>query len=108
MINTTAELLTVARKHGLRLKAESIKIETSGIDFLVAFATDEDGISWVLRVPRRFYVVEKAIYESKILNMVRDRLPVAVPDWRLNTSELIAYPRLPGIPAATINLETNH
>ncbi len=105
MINTTAELLAVARKHGLQLKAESIKIEPSGIDFLVAFATDEDGISWVLRVPRRSDVIERAIYENRILNLVRDRLSIAVPDWQLNTLELIAYPRLPGTPAATINPE---
>jgi macrolide phosphotransferase len=105
MIDTTAELLTVARKYGLQLKAD-IKIETSGIDFLVAFATDEDGISWVLRLPRRLDVIEKAIYENQILNLLRDRLLVAVPDWQINTSELIAYLSLPGTPAATINSET--
>ncbi|NJK47972.1 phosphotransferase [Candidatus Gracilibacteria bacterium] len=105
MINSTAELLTVARQHGFRLKAESIKLDKSGIDFLVAFATDEDDISWVFRIPRRSDVIERAVYENQILNLVRDRLPIAVPNWQLNASELIAYPRLPGTPAATINPE---
>jgi macrolide phosphotransferase len=37
--------------------------------------------------------------EQRLLALVRPRVPVAVPDWRVVGSDLIAYPRLPGRPA---------
>ncbi|GIQ69162.1 hypothetical protein [Xylanibacillus composti] len=36
-------LLSLAEQHGLRLRAEQLEINESGMDFLVAFATDEAG-----------------------------------------------------------------
>ncbi|QDL09202.1 hypothetical protein DP113_15945 [Brasilonema octagenarum UFV-E1] len=103
IINSTAEFLAVAQKHGLRLNAENVELNASGVDFLVAFATDEDGIPWVLRAPRRSDVIERAANENRVLNLLRKHLPVAVPEWRVNTEDLIAYPRLAGTPAATVN-----
>jgi macrolide phosphotransferase len=43
-----------------------------------------------------------------VLKVVHDLLPVEVPDWRICTPELIAYPRLEGQPAATINPEAKN
>jgi macrolide phosphotransferase len=105
MISTDAELLAAARKHGLRLAAESIELNESGLDFLVAFATDEEGVRWVLRAPRRPDVIEVAAGEARVLELVGRHLPVAVPEWRVNSPELIAYPRLAGTPVATIDPE---
>jgi macrolide phosphotransferase len=103
MTMNAAELLSVARKHGLRLNPEGVELNESGLDFLVAFATDEDGVPWVLRLPRRPDVVEVAAGEQRVLDLVRRFLPVAVPEWRVNTPELIAYPRLAGTPMATMD-----
>jgi macrolide phosphotransferase len=57
----------------------------------------------VLRAPRRPDVVEAAARESRILGLVRGCVPVDVPEWRVHTPELIAYPRLAGTPAATVD-----
>jgi macrolide phosphotransferase len=103
MIHNAAGLLSAARQNGLCLDLETLELDESGLDFLVAFATDQDGVPWVLRAPRRPDVVELAAGEHRVLELVHRHLPVAVPEWRVNTPELIAYPRLPGTPAATID-----
>lgn len=101
--STINELLLAAAQHGLRLKAEGVEINESGMDFLVAFAADEAGKPWVLRKPRRSDVWERADNEHKALKLVGERLPVDVPDWRIVTPELIAYPLLEGQPIATVD-----
>lgn len=73
------------------------------MDFLVAFATDEAGTAWVLRKPRRSDVWKRAENEHKVLKLVREELPIHVPDWRIFTPELIAYPLLRGLPVATVD-----
>ncbi|RED54403.1 macrolide 2'-phosphotransferase [Cohnella lupini] len=98
-------ILDLAARSGLNVVAESAEVNESGLDFLAVFAKTEDGESWVIRQPRRSDVVESAAYERKVLKVVQPYLPVAVPDWRICTPELIAYPRLEGQPAATINPE---
>jgi macrolide phosphotransferase len=103
MIHNVEELIAVAARSGLRLEPKRVELDESGLDFLVAFASDGDGVPWVLRAPRRPDVIEVAARESRVLALVRRHLPVAVPDWRVNTPELIAYPRLAGTPAATID-----
>ncbi|UVI29234.1 macrolide 2'-phosphotransferase [Paenibacillus spongiae] len=100
-----ATVLELALKYGLSLNPDSVLINESGLDFLACFAEDEGGTPWVLRLPRRDDVVESASYERRVLSLVKPRLPVAVPDWKIHTAELIAYPRLKGIPAATIDPE---
>ncbi|WP_232065179.1 macrolide 2'-phosphotransferase [Rhodocytophaga rosea] len=50
-------------------------------------------------------VGERAGYENKVLTLVSRHLPIAVPEWKVNTESLIAYPLLPGTPAATIDTE---
>lgn len=60
---------------------------------------------WVLRKPRRDDVVERAASEGRTLAFLRTILTADVPDWRIHTPELIAYPMLKGTPAAGIDLE---
>jgi macrolide phosphotransferase len=103
MIHSAVELIAAAAESGIHLNAEEVELDESGLDFRVAFASDGDGVPWVLRAPRRPDVIEVAARESRVLALVRRHLPVAVPDWRVNTPELIAYPRLAGTPAATID-----
>jgi macrolide phosphotransferase len=97
------EMLAAAAKDGLRIEADSLEMNESGLDFLVAFAKDEKGMPWVLRKPRRTDVLERAENEHKVLQLVKGRLPIAVPDWRIFTPELIAYPLLDGKPVATVD-----
>ncbi|GIP40697.1 hypothetical protein J31TS4_39770 [Paenibacillus sp. J31TS4] len=95
--------MRMAEKHGLALIPGSLDINESGMDFQVAFAEDEEGQRWVLRKPRRSDVWERAENESKVLQVVRKHLPAAVPEWRIVTPELIAYPLLSGEPIASVD-----
>lgn len=99
-------VLTLAQNLGLHLEPSSAKVNESGLDFLAVFANSLDHNPWVLRIPRRPDVVESAAYEKRVLDLIRRSLPVSVPDWKIHTPELIAYPRLAGTPAASIDPET--
>lgn len=102
--NSMEEVLSLAQKNGLHLAWESAKLEESGMDFQVVFVDDQEQVVWVLRKPRRSDVLERAELEEKVLKLVEKHLPVAVPDWRIFTPELIAYPKLSGVPVATVDL----
>ncbi|GAA1292419.1 MULTISPECIES: macrolide 2'-phosphotransferase [Brachybacterium] len=95
------DLLELASAHGLELDGSTLRTEEVGLDFRVAFARSgtED---WVLRIPRRSDVLERADVEGRLLETVAPRLDVPVPDWRIHTPQLIAYPLLPGIPGLTV------
>jgi aminoglycoside phosphotransferase (APT) family kinase protein len=97
------DLLALARSHGLDLRSEGARLDPSGLDFLALHADDADGVPWIVRAPRRPEVAAAAAVEAKILAIVRPHLPVAVPDWRVCTPELIAYPRIAGTPAVTLD-----
>ncbi|TLS48453.1 hypothetical protein FE782_30410 [Paenibacillus antri] len=97
------EMIALAERNGLRLAASSVEINESGMDFLVAFAKEETGAEWVLRKPRRSDAWERAENERKALSFLRGKLPVEVPDWRICTPELIAYPLLGGAPIGTVD-----
>jgi macrolide phosphotransferase len=99
------DIVATARRHGLAV-AGNIEVIEVGLDFRAAFATDEAGTAWVLRLPRRPDVLPRAENEARALGLLKGRLPVEVPDWRVATPELIAYPRLPGTPAVTIDPAT--
>ena len=99
MSKTTDGIQQLAARHGLTLALESIQLEESGADFLAAFADDTSGTSRVLRMPRRDDVLPRAASEGRALTLIRPLLPVAVPEWQINSQELIAYPRLAGTPA---------
>jgi macrolide phosphotransferase len=98
-------LASLARGHGIRLGGD-VEVNDVGLDFRAAFARDEEGVDWVLRIPRRPDVWPRAENEARVLKLLRGRLPVAVPDWRVTTRELIAYPRLAGMTAVTVDPET--
>lgn len=95
--------LESAARNALFLNRESLRIEDLGMDFKLASARDLDGTGWVLLSPREEEVQEKAETERRILNFVGGALPARVPDWRVFTPELIAYPCIPGTPAAALD-----
>ena len=93
--------LAAAARHGLHLVTPDAELDPVGLDFIVVHARDAAGQWWVARSPRREDVVAAARREAAVLAVVRARLPVAVPEWRIHADDLIAYPRLPGTPAVT-------
>lgn len=95
-------LLTLASSHGLELDGATLRTEEIGLDFRVVFAAGTDGQDWVLRIPRRPDVLDRAAVERELLRMVAPLLEIAVPDWRISTTELIAYPLLPGTPGLSL------
>ncbi|MGG1348230.1 macrolide 2'-phosphotransferase MphK [Bacillus subtilis] len=99
------EILRLARSQGLTVHSENAQLNETGMDFQVVFAEDDTGMPWVLRKPRRSDVVERASAEGRTLAFLRANLIADVPDWRIHTPELIAYPMLKGTPAAGIDLE---
>lgn len=95
-------LLELASAHGLELDGATLRTEEIGLDFRVAIATATDGRAWVLRIPRRPDVLDRAAVEQELLRLVAPHLGTAVPDWRISTRELIAYPLLPGTPGLSM------
>lgn len=102
---TTKDIRNISKKHGLIL-TEEISFNEMGIDFKVGFATDTNGQRWVLRIPRRDDLGEQILTEKKILDMVRVRLSVQVPDWKIATSDLVAYPLLRDLPVLSFHETT--
>lgn len=100
------EVMTLAQAHGLTLDASTVTLNEAGLDFQVAMATAVDGQRWVLRRPRREDVSARLADEARILEAVKGALPVAVPDWRIVSPQLVAYPLLPGRPGLTLDPRT--
>lgn len=50
-------------------------------------------------------MLSKERLQKAAFAFLRSHAAVAVPDWRIHTPELIAYPKLDGIPAAAIDLD---
>lgn len=48
-----SDAIALAARHGLLLDESSVTITEAGLDFRVAMAADTDGVTWVLRIPRR-------------------------------------------------------
>ncbi|GAB1351716.1 MAG TPA: macrolide 2'-phosphotransferase [Candidatus Rifleibacterium sp.] len=99
------EILNLALDHGLRLKDEALILNEMGIDFRVAFACDLHGLKWVLRIPRREDLADQIQHEKNILNLVKKHLSVAVPDWKIASPRLVAYPLLENRPVITFNAQ---
>jgi macrolide phosphotransferase len=87
------------------LKLRDGALDLSGADFVVLHANDESGQKWIVRSPRRADVFARAETERVALSLVRPKLSVRVPDPRVFSPELIAYPRMDGEPAAIVDLE---
>lgn len=100
-----AALLALAQQHGLSLQPDSFTYNETGLDFQVIHALDTDGQPWILRLPRRPDVLPRAENERKVLQWLQGKLPVAVPDWQVYDTQLIAYTGLTGSPVANIDME---
>ena len=99
----TATIRDLSATHGLELDESSIEVNEMGLDFRVAIVRTVQGERWVLRIPRRRDVMNRAEVEGRLLRMVAPHLSAAVPEWRIHTPELIAYPILPGVPGLELD-----
>ncbi|MED4402004.1 macrolide 2'-phosphotransferase [Metabacillus fastidiosus] len=99
-------VLDIAARYGLVLKEETLEFNESGLDFQVVFALDQQENEWVLRLPRREDVMPRTSAEKKALDLVNEHIiEFEVPNWTIYTNELIAYKKLNGVPAGTIDHE---
>ncbi|RDW16262.1 macrolide 2'-phosphotransferase [Oceanobacillus chungangensis] len=98
-----ASIIEIAKRHGIDVVEGSLRFNESGLDFQVVFATDPEGVNWVLRFPRRVDVIPTAKKEKLILDIVEPILKIEAPNWIVFSDELIAYKLLSGIPAGTID-----
>jgi aminoglycoside phosphotransferase (APT) family kinase protein len=108
-METATDLLAAARAHGLELSAERAELDRSGMDFVVLHAVDEAGTPWIVKRPRRPDVAERSAAERRILSFLAPRLAqigVRVPDLAVCAPDLVAYPRLPGTPAWSVDPAT--
>ncbi|WP_299166212.1 macrolide 2'-phosphotransferase [uncultured Arthrobacter sp.] len=104
MTSTAVDICDLASTHGLTLDPETLRFNEAGLDYRVVFAADAQTLDdWVLRIPRRADVSAKIAEEKRILDFIRPRLGIAVPDWRIASPDLIAYPLLPGSPGLTLD-----
>jgi aminoglycoside phosphotransferase (APT) family kinase protein len=105
-ISTVEGLLAAARAAGLDVTTTAA-LDRSGLDFLVVHGRDAEGTPWIVRTPRRPEVAAAASVEARVLSLVRGPLAglasVEVPHWRFHSAEVIAYPRLPGTPAISLD-----
>ncbi|GIO24790.1 macrolide 2'-phosphotransferase [Oceanobacillus sp. J11TS1] len=104
MSNSKNEVLELASKHGLILNKDTLVFNESGLDFQVVFAVDQLEDEWVLRLPRRDDVMPRTREEKKALDLVNEQITVfEAPNWSIYTNDLIAYKKLNGVPAGTID-----
>lgn len=98
------QVMEIGKKHNLILKEETMQFNESGLDFQVIFAQDESGIDWVLRLPRRKDVMQRTKIEKQALDLINKYAQsFQAPNWVIYTEELIAYKKLDGVPAGTID-----
>lgn len=98
------QVIEIAEKDNLFLKEETMQFNESGLDFQVIYALDESGKEWVLRIPRREDVMPRTKIEKRALDLVKQYTKsFQVPNWVIYRDELIAYPKLDGVPAGTID-----
>jgi macrolide phosphotransferase len=98
------QVIEIAKKHNLILKEETMQFNESGLDFQVVSALDESGVDWVLRLPRREDVMPRTRVEKQALDLVNQYVKYfQAPNWIIYTDELIAYKKLDGVPAGTID-----
>lgn len=102
----TDRIIEIAEQHGFSLDKDKLNLNQSGMDFLTTFAqSQEDGRLWVLRMPYRQDVIDRMFYERDVLRLVGKHLSISVPNWKIVTKEMVAYPLLAGTPAGTIDPE---
>lgn len=98
------QVIEIAKKYNLILKEETMQFNESGLDFQVVFVQDESETDWVLRLPRREDVMPRTKVEKQALDLINKYAPsFQAPNWIIYTDELIAYKKLDGVPAGTID-----
>lgn len=104
MTKNIKHVIEITKKHHLILKEETMQFNESGLDFQVVFAQDESGAEWALRLPRREDVMPRTKVEKQALDLVNQCAEhFQAPNWIIYTDELIAYRKLDGVPAGTID-----
>lgn len=104
MSQDTKFVMEIAKKNNLLVKEDTMQFNESGLDYQVVFAQDENGTDWVLRFPRREDVMTRTKVEKQTLDLVnRYARNFQAPNWIVYTYELIAYRKLDGVPAGTID-----
>jgi len=95
----------LAAAHGIELDKDESMLRAFGSDaeYFGATARDTSGAYWMLKAPRRGDVQAQSRHEKRVLDYVRGKVPVVIPDWQIHTDKLIAYRVLPGIPAAEVD-----
>lgn len=96
------DILNLVASYGLQLR-DDLRFNEMGIDFRVVFARDLKDNAWVLRIPRRENLDVQIQRESRILDLVKKHLSVSVPDWKIVSPNLIAYPLLENSPVITFD-----
>ncbi len=99
------EIIKCAEKYQLHIQPQTISLNESGLDFQVAFGKDKHGVEWVLRLPRRPDVYKRTKPEKQTVDFLQKNVSFEIPKWKVHAKDLIAYPKLTGKPAATIDPE---
>ncbi|MGL5253666.1 MAG: macrolide 2'-phosphotransferase [Brevinema sp.] len=98
------QVIELAKRYNLCLKEETMQFNESGLDFQAIFAQDNNGIDWVLRLPRRPDVMPKTKGEKQALDLInKHAYSFQAPNWVIYSEDLIAYKKLDGVPAGTID-----
>lgn len=107
MSKTKNEVIEISVKNGLLLKEDTLVFNESGLDFQVVFAIDQNEKEWVLRLPRREDVMPRTKVEKSALDLINENITTfQAPNWAIYSEDLIAYKKLDGVPAATMNTQT--
>lgn len=92
------DFLSLALKHNLPIK-KILSTNELGLDFRTAVAEEENGKKWILRIPRRLDLFPQIQQEEKNLQFLKEKVKFKIPDWKVTSDELIAYPLLTDKPA---------
>lgn len=72
------------------------ELVTTGADFEVLHAEDDEGAGWILRAPRREWALKRMGPERALLDLVASHVQVPVPRWRPDVTDVAVYRKLPG------------
>lgn len=105
--SSETQIKKLAHSNGISLSGP-IKIDELGLDFRAAFATDDQGQKWVLRIPRRDSMGPQILKEAQSLAFIQSKVKFQVPRWIVSQPELVAYPLLLDRPALAVDPETHN
>ena len=94
-------ILKLAVKHGIQMQRIT-STNGLGLDFQTAIGESVDGIKWILRIPRRENLFSQIEKERNNLNFLKSKINFDVPDWKVVSPELVAYPLLTDKPALEV------